>query len=233
MLFKFGRKSVSYDATIDRDRTWAALDGAGTDDLMALRNQIEIQLFSARYVWPIGAVKMEDVLVKLEDCAHSAAKATQSGGGVFRASMQKVGAWEVARYTRDAGGKQLAYCTAMVITGQEQGLRVQFEKNQTIWGFMGNASAAIGAAPMVTFWFDNDTGSKRTVRMKALKAPEDGSEWMTYSESADSPGDEDAYMNTQKVTFSYRFEGKPVTQVIPLRGANAAVGKLIDSCPLR
>lgn len=71
--FRFGRKVANYDAKVDGPRTWAKLDNDGVDNLMAVKGQIEIQLYAAKYVWPIGAVKMEDVFVKLENCAHKAA----------------------------------------------------------------------------------------------------------------------------------------------------------------
>jgi hypothetical protein len=208
------------------------------------------------YVWPIGVANMEDMFLKPNDCPHgangekqmmrtmrmrklifllcllaTAAMAEKAGGGLYKTNVEQVGAWELARYSRDEAGKQVVYCTAIVITGQEQALRVQFSKSQTVWGFMGEASGAAGLEPSVSYWFDNRTGEKKIVKMKLLKTPEEDVEWLTYAQTNDAPSDEDGYMNSQKVTFSYQWARKTVVQPILLKGANAALKRLFASCP--
>lgn len=163
--------------------------------------------------------------------AATAAMAEKAGGGLFKTNVSKVGEWELARYSRDAAGKQVVYCTATVITGQEQAFRVQFGKTQTVWGFMGEASGAVGPTPTVSYWFDNKTNEKTTKKMKLIETPEEDVEWLTYAQTNSEPGDKDGYMNAQKVTFSYQWVRKTVVQPIPLKGANAALKKLFDTCP--
>lgn len=153
------------------------------------------------------------------------------GGGLQKTNVQKAGEWELARYSTDASGKQVVYCTAVVITGQEQALRMQLSKDQIVWGFMGDASGAVGKSPTVTYWFDNNTAGKKTVKMKELTTPEEGVEWLTYAQTNGEPGDEASYRNAVKVTFTYLHEGKKVTQPFSLKGGNAALKRLFEMCP--
>lgn len=148
-------------------------------------------------------------------------------GGLYKASVENVGHWEIARYSRDAAGKQTQYCVALVITDMEQAIRVQKDKMQILWGFMGEASSAVGPSPTVTYWFNDRKAEQKTVKMKLFKAPEDEAEFLTYTAAAD----QDAYLNSTKVTFSYPWEGKVVRQSFVLKNANAALKKLFATCP--
>ncbi len=159
------------------------------------------------------------------------AMAEKAGGGLYKTNVEQIGAWELARYSRDAAGKQVVYCTAIVITGQEQALRAQFSKNHTVWGFMGESSAALGSEPSVSYWFDSRTGEKKIVTMKLLKTPEEDADWLSYAQTNDEPGEKETYMKSQKVTFSYQGARKTVVQPISLAGADAALKRLFASCP--
>ena len=64
--------SYSFDAKTDGKRAWATIDAGSIDPFMDLKKQIVIDVGGAHYVWQIGATKLEDAFVKLEDCVHKA-----------------------------------------------------------------------------------------------------------------------------------------------------------------
>ena len=109
-------------------------------------------------------------------------------------------------------------------------MRVQVSRNQIVWGFIGDGSGAVGKTPSVSYWFDNDTARKKTVTMKEVTTSEEGVEWLTYSQNRSEPNEEGQYLNAQKVTFPYLFEGKKLTQPFALKGGNAALKRLFDGC---
>ena len=178
------------------------------------------------YWWPLLKL-MRHLTIILALAAIPILAGEKVMGGLYKASVENVGPWEVARYSRDAAGKQTEYCVALVITDSEQAIRVQAGKGPILWGFMGEASSAVGPSPTVSYWFNDRKSEQKTVKMKLLKAPEDEAEFLTYSQ----PGDMEAYRTSTKVTFSYSWEGKAVRQSFVLKGASAALKKLFATCP--
>jgi hypothetical protein len=152
--------------------------------------------------------------------------ARKVGGGLFKTPVATLGGWEIAKFTKDAAGKQLVFCTAIVITGQEQALRFERNPKTSVWGFMGNASSAVGPTPTISYWFDNLTSEKTTVKAKLITSPEESVEWLTYSQTNDEVGDEELYKEMMKVSYSYKYQGKNVVQSFSLKGANAALKRL-------
>ena len=150
--------------------------------------------------------------------------------GVFRVERQLADGWAMHRFTSDRASRRPLQCMIFKMTGSEQGLRVGMDKaTRTItFGLMGEATGTIKGNTRLTYWFDNDRTSGATEN--AFNFTElDQSEWLSVSKADNGPtGIEDALMNFQKVTFSYRAEGQQKTVSFPLKGSNLALKDLLE-----
>ncbi|MFK8252299.1 hypothetical protein [Ancylobacter terrae] len=150
------------------------------------------------------------------------------GNGVFRIPYTKSGAWEVVRFARDPGGRQIASCSAFRLTGSEQGFHFGYSKAKAefTYGFMGEGSGMRPSQPVV-LWFNDDRADAGPLDATLLADP-DGSEWLSFILSAEAPGADDAFKNQKKVSVAYAIEGKPHTESFPLDGVNAVLRMLFD-----
>jgi hypothetical protein len=160
--------------------------------------------------------------------AAAASKGKLVRPSLYRWDLPKSGNWELARFTRDAAGKQQLFCTAIVMIGTEEGLRLEHNPKEMVYGFMGYGSHSIGATVKLGYWFGNNKAGRVDVTAKLTPSPEDGTEWLSYSQTNESPGDEDAFANTNSVNYAYRLDGKEYIQKFPLTGSNAAFTRLTD-----
>ncbi len=160
--------------------------------------------------------------------APAASPAAAAPGGGFAKTYGKVGGWEIARITKDAGGKRFDHCAAWIITDSETGLRIAITNNDTSFGFSGLGSAAMGNVAPLSVWFDKDKSSASSLE-GALVPDHNGFEWMMITESNSEPGlFSDSIPNASTIHFGYPVDGKGHTQTFSLKGTNAVVNKLID-----
>lgn len=141
--------------------------------------------------------------------------------------LGKIGQWELARVTRDAAGRQFAYCDAFIMTGSEKGLRLTLHGKGSSFGFSGFGSGAIGQTAALDVWFNNNRSSATSLQGK-LTANADGFEWMMIEEGNDQPGFiDDALPNSKTVNFRYRVDGKAHVETFALRDAKRVIDRLI------
>lgn len=75
MKIDFGAKGVRVlKGKSDGRRASVKLDPNTVELLMGVKKQIAVDLGAAKFVWQIGAVNMEDVFVKMEDCTQKAVR---------------------------------------------------------------------------------------------------------------------------------------------------------------
>lgn len=162
------------------------------------------------------------------------AKPTQVKPGLYRVQLPKLGEWEINRYTTDAAGKKTKFCSAINIQASEVALRFTYSDKLFTFAFMGEASGAIGQAPKLTYWFgDAKTAPKSTRVGKLIESEEEGVEWMLLETPIATPNpDLDQFLNSPTVRFSYTWEGKAIVSKYSLKGANAALKKIMECSKL-
>jgi hypothetical protein len=157
----------------------------------------------------------------------AAGKPVNTAGGVYyRFPYAKIGGWEILRFAADKRGRETSYCTATLLTGSEQGVRVLLSTAYFQYGFSSLATAALGDQVPVRMWFDAEpAGEDMTAD---LVADENGFEWLMFSDDiSDGPGHEDSFSNHPQVNFAYAVDGKRRVATFRLKDSNAAVKRLI------
>ncbi len=175
-------------------------------------------------------------VLKVQECIarSGGATAAEGGGGEATASLhaawtKKLGRWELTRYTRDEEGADLSHCTAMVLTGSEQGLRFSYSApaGSFVYGFSGLGSAADAAAIPLRVWFDGNKAGALEATAE-LAADENGFEWRSVHQgAADAGGLEARFAGAKKVTFAYKVDGKAHSESFALPDVGAVLKQLL------
>ncbi|MCW3835423.1 hypothetical protein ACFQ1E_07230 [Sphingomonas canadensis] len=148
----------------------------------------------------------------------AAAAAAPAAAPAAGTPFAKVGDWEIEKL---ASG-----CSAMVLTGSEEGVRLESNATEFKIGFSGLGSAADNAPMKVSYWFG--TAREGVLEATAALVPDsNGFEWRTIVEKVADMPSTDGFANSGQVNFAYQVDGKEHVQVIPLRQSHDAVGKLI------
>ncbi|MEI9852634.1 MAG: hypothetical protein WDN24_19230 [Sphingomonas sp.] len=117
-------------------------------------------------------------------------------------------------------------CSAMVLTGSEEGVRLEINATDFKIGFAGLGSMA-GPEPIkVAYWFGKSR--EGAIEATASLVPDAaGFEWRTIVEKiADMPST-DGFANSGQVNFAYQVDGAEHVQTIPLQKSNQAIDKLL------
>lgn len=137
----------------------------------------------------------------------------------------KLNGWEVRQFKMNG---IVETCDAVIITGEEQALRFEFNPMSTSFGFMALGSAASPDPISVKIAFDSNGAEARTSDLPLAVDPE-GTEWRSYVASNEEPdGMFDLFANAASVSFTYATPDGAHTQTFALEGTNAVTAKTID-----
>ncbi|TFF27600.1 hypothetical protein E3C22_03850 [Jiella endophytica] len=155
-------------------------------------------------------------------------QASEQVGGRYRFPYATLGEWEIARYTFDPAGRELDYCSAVKLTGSEQGLRAVSNIESTGYGFSGYASVASSGPVPVAWWFDNDPRPVHYETTMTVDRDPEGFDWRMLFETNDDPGSADGFMNSNAVHYAYVVDGQDHVETFSLSGSNAALKAMFD-----
>ncbi len=146
----------------------------------------------------------------------------------FARLYAKIDGWEINRVSKDRAGRQFSYCSAFIITDTETGLRFTINDQSGSFGFSGYASLAIGNAPKIDVWFDNQPKSSTTYQAR-VTPDHTGWEWLMITESNSEPGlMDDSFQNARTVHFGYPVDGQPHVQTFSLKSTNKVITRMIE-----
>lgn len=118
-------------------------------------------------------------------------------------------------------------CSAMVLTGSEEGVRLESNASEFKIGFAGLGSSASPEPIKVSYWFGKTR--EGAIEATATLVPDAaGFDWRTIVEKVEDMPSTDGLANSQQVNFAYQVDGAEHVQVIPLKQSNAAVKKLLE-----
>ena len=234
-------KSKGMSGISDGKWTFAWLT-LGERDSLKNGQQVILEVGNASLNFSLGGASA--AIQKVEECV--ARRVTAGGGAVIAAPAPapqpptqassdgfarlyaKIDGWEINRVSRDRAGRQFSYCSAYIITDTETGLRFSIDDESGSFGFSGYASQAIGKAPEIDVWFDNQPKSYTTYRAR-LTPDHNGWEWLMISESNSEPGlMDDSLLNAKTVHFGYRVDGQPHVQTFSLKSTNKVIIRMVE-----
>lgn len=151
-----------------------------------------------------------------------------ASGRLHEFGYDVIGQWHVNRYASDENGADTVYCSAMKLTGSEQGIYYRFDGQTFGSGFSGYSSA-YGDGPMdVALWFDDEPRPMGYQTPMVLEADRNGFEWRMSFESNDEPTSADLHMNANVLHYAYQVDGQDHVETFPLAGSNAALKALFN-----
>jgi hypothetical protein len=140
-------------------------------------------------------------------------------------SYAKLNGWEVRQFKMNG---IVETCDAVIITGEEQALRFEYNAMSTSFGFMAPGSAASTDPISVTIALEAKGAEAQTMDLPLAYDPE-GTEWRSYVASNEEPdGMFDLFANAASVSFTYATPNGDHTQTFALKGANAVTAKTIE-----
>ena len=216
-----GSKAYTFKTNVaDKNRASAALDYEMIDRIMAAKKSISVSFAGKLYDWDLSHQKMEPVFVAITSCVGNAMAAA---GDVTEFATVKD--WTIQKQPANDGS---AMCTAILITGQEEGVRFVRTKDRFEVGISGMGSS-IDNKPIdvVTFFNKAKPGGELPVQAPLVSDKETGIGWRTLlRETSTARADEFAKATTLGV--AYKFEGKQHILTFPMAasGAPAALQSL-------